>query len=130
MPSNLLSLRNVLLVDAATCLLTGGLLTLGARLLAQLTAIPAVLLFCAGVSLIPIAAFMAVTATRAALPALGVWIIIAGNALWVAASVGLMIGPWIAPNAWGYAFIAAQAVAVAVLTKLELDGMRSMTVAA
>jgi hypothetical protein len=56
--------------------------------------------------------------------------VLAGNALWVAASVGLMIGPWIAPNAWGYAFIAAQAVAVAVLTKLELDGTKDMVVAA
>jgi hypothetical protein len=130
MPSRLFSLRNVLLVDAATCLLTGALLTFGARLLGQLTAIPAAVLLYAGVSLIPIAAFMAVTAMRAILPPLGVWIVIAGNALWVAASVGLMIGPWIAPNAWGYAFIAAQAAAVAVLTKLELDGTKDMVVAA
>lgn len=130
MPSRLFSLRNVLLVDAATCLLIGALLTFGGRLLAQLTAIPAALLLYAGVSLIPVAAFMAVTATRAVLPALGVWMIIAGNALWVAASVGLMIGPWIAPNAWGYAFIAAQAAAVAVLTKLELDATKDMVVAA
>ena len=130
MSSKLFSLRNVLLVDAATCLLTGALLIFGARLLGQLTAIPAAVLLYAGVSLIPIAAFMAVTATRAVLPPLGVWIVIAGNALWVAASVGLMIGPWIAPNAWGYAFIAAQAVAVAVLTKLELDGTKDMVVAA
>ncbi len=130
MPSRLFSLRNVLLVDAATCLLTGALLIFGARLLAQLTAIPAALLLYAGVSLIPVAAFMAVTATRAVLPTLGVWIVIAGNALWIAASVGLMIGPWIAPNAWGYAFIAAQAAAVAVLTKLELDATKDMVVAA
>ena len=130
MPSRLFSLRNVLLVDAATCLLTGAMLTFGARVLAQLTAIPATLLLYAGVSLIPIAAFMAATAMRAVLPPLGVWIVIAGNALWVAASVGLMIGPWIAPNAWGYAFIAAQAVAVAVLTKLELDATKDMVVSA
>jgi hypothetical protein len=130
MPSRLFSLRNVLLVDAATCLLTGALLTLGARVLAQLTAIPAAVLLYAGVSLIPVAAFMVVTATRAVLPTLGVWIVIVGNALWIAASVGLMIGPWIAPNAWGYAFIAAQAAAVAVLTKLELDATKDMVVAA
>jgi hypothetical protein len=130
MPSRLFLLRNVLLLDAATCLLTGAMLTFGARVLAQLTAIPTTLLLYAGVSLIPIAAFMAVTAMRAVLLPLGVWIVIVGNALWVAASVGLMIGPWIAPNAWGYAFIAAQAAAVAVLTKLELDGTKDMVVAA
>jgi hypothetical protein len=130
MPAKLHSLRNVLLVDAATCLMTGTLLTFGARFLAQLTAIPVMLLIYAGICLIFVAAFMAVIAMRVALPALGVWIIIAGNALWVAASVGLMIGPWIAPNALGYAFIAAQAVAVAMLTKLELDGTRNMAVVA
>lgn len=125
-----LTLRNVLLLDAATCLLTGVLLVLGARLLAELTAIPSALLFYAGAILIPIAVFMAVTATRAALLPLAVWVIVAGNALWVVASIGLMIGPWIAPNVWGHAFIAAQAVAVAVLTMLELDGARSAEVAA
>jgi len=125
-----LTLRNVLLLDAATCLLTGVLLVLSARLLAELTAIPSALLFYAGAILIPIAVFMAVTATRAALLPLAVWVIVAGNALWVVASIGLMIGPWIAPNVWGYAFIAAQAVAVAVLTMLELDGARSAGVTA
>ncbi|NJO21676.1 MAG: hypothetical protein HC868_00400 [Sphingomonadales bacterium] len=72
---------------------------------------------------------MAITATRAALSLLAVWIIVGGNALWVLASVSLLIGPWIAPNAWGYAFIAAQAVVVAVLTKLELDCTKSVVIA-
>lgn len=125
-----LSLRTVLLIDAATCALTGALLIFGARLLAHLTAIPPALLFYAGVALIPVAAFMAVTAARTALSPFAARIIIAGNALWVVASIGLMIGPWIAPNAWGYTFIAAQAVAVAVLTKLEHDAMRSVEIAA
>ncbi|MET0569558.1 MAG: hypothetical protein ABWZ74_10815 [Hyphomicrobiaceae bacterium] len=125
-----LSLRNVLLIDAATCALTGALLMFGARLLASITAIPPALLFYAGAILIPIAAFMAVTATRAALSPLAVWLIVAGNALWVVASIGLMIGPWIAPSVLGYAFIAGQAVAVAVLTMLELDGARSAQIAA
>jgi hypothetical protein len=129
MVTKMFSLRNVLLVDAATCVLTGAMHMLGARLLAQLTAIPAALLFYAGVVLIPVAAFMAITATRAALSLLAAWIIVGGNALWVLASVSLMIGPWIAPNAWGYAFIAAQAVVVAVLTKLELDCTKSVEIA-
>lgn len=125
-----LSLRNVLLIDAATCVLTGALLLVGARLIASVTAIPPSLLFYAGAILIPIAAFMAVTASRAALSPLAVWLIVAGNALWVVASIGLMIGPWIAPSVLGHAFIAAQAVAVAVLTVLELDGVRSAQIAA
>ena len=118
-------LRAVLLVDAATCVLTGALLTLGAALVAQMTAIPAALLFYAGAVLIPIAAFMALTATRRVIPAPFVWLIIAGNALWVVASGGLMLADWITPNVWGYAFIAAQAVAVAALTAMEYGGLQS-----
>jgi hypothetical protein len=124
------SLRNVLLIDAVTCALTGALLIFGARILAQLTAIPSALLFCAGAILIPVAAFMALTAIRSTLSPFGVWVIIAGNALWVVASVGLMIGPWIAPNVLGYAFVAGQAVVVAVLTKFEHDGVASAAIAA
>jgi hypothetical protein len=124
-----LTLRNVLLIDTATCVLTGVLLVFSARLLAELTAIPPVLLFYAGVILIPVAAFMAVTATRTALSPLAMWVIVAGNALWVVASVVLMIGPWIAPSVLGHAFIEAQAVAVAVLTVLELDVVRSAQIA-
>lgn len=130
MSSKTLSLRNVLLIDAATCALTGALLIFGARLLAHLTAIPPALLFYAGVVLIPVAAFMAVTAARTALSPFAAWVIVAGNALWVVASIGLMIGPWIAPNTWGYVFIAAQAAVVAILTKFEHDGMRSAEIAA
>lgn len=130
MSPRMLSLRNVLLLDAATCVLTGALFVLGARLLGGITAIPPVLLFNAGVILIPIAAFMAVTAKRAVLSPFAVWVIVAGNALWVVASIGLMIGPWIAPNALGYGLVAAQAVVVAVLTMLELNGARSTEVVA
>ena len=118
-------LRTVLLADAATCVLTGALLTLGATLVAQLTAIPAALLFWAGAILFPIAAFMALTATRSVVPAPFVWLIIAGNAFWVVASIGLMLADWITPNVWGYAFITAQALAVAVLTLLEYAGMQN-----
>jgi hypothetical protein len=124
-------LRNVLLVDAATCAAAGLLMTFGAATVAQITAIPSALLLYAGASLFPIAAFMAVTATRSFISPTAVWLIIAGNILWVVASVCLMIGNWIAPNALGYAFIALQAFAVAVLAKLEHDGLQqSATVAA
>jgi ABC-type sugar transport system permease subunit len=42
-------------------------------------------------------------------------LIIVGNALWVAGSVLLLVSGWIAPNILGWAFIAAQALFVAVL---------------
>jgi hypothetical protein len=121
-PANFL--RNVLLVDAATCVASGVLMTLGSAPIAGLTAIPSALLFSAGLSLFPIAAFMAVTATRPVISRLAVWLIIDGNVLWAAGSLWLMVGSTIAPNALGHAFIGAQALAVALLAALEYAGLR------
>lgn len=117
-------LRQVLLLDAATCVAAGALMTFGARPVASVTAIPPTLLLYAGLSLFPIAAFMAAVAVRPVVSVAAVWLIIAGNALWVVASLCLMLGDWIAPNALGYAFIAVQALAVAVLAKLEHGCLR------
>ena len=60
---------------------------------------------------------MAWVATRPAALRGGVWLVIAGNALWVAASGALLFR--LAPSALGYAFVIAQAAAVAVLAALE-----------
>jgi hypothetical protein len=57
-------------------------------------------------------------------------LVIGGNVLWVIGSVALMVGGWIAPNRLGYAFIGAQAVAVAVLAALELAALRRTPVTA
>jgi hypothetical protein len=116
-------LRTVLLVDAATCVATGLLMALGADILAQFTAIPVPLLRYAGVSLFPVAAFIALVGMyRFGPPA--VWIVIAGNALWVAGSLLLLVDSLISPNVLGYVFVGAQAVAVAVLAELEYFGLR------
>lgn len=118
------SLRKLLLFDAATCAAMGAALVLGAAPIADWTAIPSAILSYSGVLLLPIAAFMAVVATRAIASTPALWLIIVGNALWVAASLALMLGGWIAPNALGYAFIGAQAAAVAVLAALEYGALR------
>lgn len=112
-------LRKLIFFDGATCAVLGIGLAAGASPVAALTAIPAGLLFYAGLALLPIAAFMFWAATRARLSAAAVWLIIAGNALWVAGSLWLAFSGWIAPNALGLAFILMQAVAVAVLAALE-----------
>jgi hypothetical protein len=118
-------LRTVLLIDAATCVATGLLMTLGADILAGLTAVPAPLLLYAGLSLFPVAIFIGLVGTRETLAPPAVWVVIVGNALWVAGSVLLLLfGGMIAPNAWGYVFIGAQAAAVAVLAELEYFGLR------
>jgi hypothetical protein len=126
-PANFL--RTVLLVDAATCVASGVLMTLGSAPTAGLTAIPPALLLYAGLSLFPIAAFMAVTATRPVISRVAVWLIIDGNVAWVVGSLWLMVGSAIAPNALGHAFIGAQALAVAVLAALEYAGLRGHSAA-
>jgi hypothetical protein len=117
--SGFLSLRNILLLDASTCAAMGTLLTTASVWISSLMQIPAALLFCAGLSLFPIAAFMALVATRRAIPVAGVRLIVAGNAAWVAGSMVLLGSGWIAPNALGCGFVLLQATAVAILAWLE-----------
>ena len=92
------TLRKILLVDAATCAAMGGLLTLAAEPVGQLTQIPPMLLFYAGLSLFPIGAFMAIVAMGSPVGPGATRLIIAGNVLWVAASLGLLLSGWIAPR--------------------------------
>jgi hypothetical protein len=116
-------LRTALLVDAATCVATGLLMALGAGVLADVTAVPEPLLRCAGLSLFPVAAFIALVGIyRLGPPA--VWGVIAGNALWVVGSVLLLVDGLISPNVLGYVFVGGQAAAVAVLAELEYFGLR------
>jgi hypothetical protein len=119
-----LSPRNVLFLDAATCAVMGIGLTLLPGLVHSITRIPAPLLFYAGLSLLPIAAFMALVAMAGA-PTIGVWLVILGNAGWVIASLALIFGDWIAPNMLGIAFIGVQAIAVAILAALEYSGLNA-----
>ena len=85
-------LRRILWLDTATCVATGLLMTVAAGPIAGLTQLPAPLLRYAGLSLLPVAAFIASVASRPMLPAAGVWLIIAGNFAWVAASLWLWLG--------------------------------------
>lgn len=119
-------LRTVLRIDAATCVATGLLMTAGADLVSRLTQIPNSLLTTAGASLFPIAAFMAMTAGLVPGWRLGVWLVILGNVGWVLASVWLLVGGAISPNALGAAFILFQAGAVAALAALEYVGLQRL----
>lgn len=114
-----MNLRKILWLDAATCVATGLLLSILSAPLSAWLGLPEALLFYAGLALFPIAAFMAWTATRLAEPA--VWLVIGGNALWVLGSLAVLA---LSPTALGYAFVIAQAAAVAVLAELEYIGLR------
>jgi hypothetical protein len=123
---SLRSARCLLLIDATTCGVMGAVLTLGADALGSLTRIPPALLFYAGLALFPIAAFMAVVATRPVIQPAAMWLVVAGNGLWVVASLMLVLAGWIAPNPFGIAFIVAQALVVAVLAMLEHGALRGV----
>jgi hypothetical protein len=123
-------LRKVLLLDAGTCVAAGAAMSLLAGPLARLTAIPEPLLLTAGLALFPVAAFMAFVARMPSIPKAAVWLIVLGNAAWVAGSALLLLAALIRPNGFGVAFILAQALAVAVLAWLEFDRMPRREMAA
>lgn len=113
-------LRRALWADAATCLGTGLLLAVAAAPLAPLLGLPAALLQYSGLALLPIAAFIAFSALR--LSPVPVWLVIAGNVLWVAGSVAVLFV--FAPTALGMAFVVAQGAVVALLAEVEYAGMK------
>jgi hypothetical protein len=121
-------LRHVLVVDAVTCVFMGLALSLFAVQLEPLLGLPYPLLQYAGLALLPIGGFMAWLAVQSLLPKWGVSAVIAGNALWAAASVALLFV--LSPSALGHAFVIAQAVAVAALAELEYAGLRRQRLAA
>lgn len=116
-------LRTVLRIDAATCIATGLLMSVGSGMLAGLTQIPSGLLMSAGFSLFPVAAFIAFVASRSPVWPLGVWLVVVGNIGWVLASLWLLTGGAIKANAFGSAFVLIQAAAVAVFAYLEYAGL-------
>jgi hypothetical protein len=83
------------------------------------------LLSYAGLALLPIAAVMLLIALRPALQPAGAWLVIAGNGAWVAASFALLLTGWVAPTTLGIAFVVVQALAVALLAKLEHGALRA-----
>lgn len=115
-------LRNVLFIDAATCTACGLSMVLAARPFGQLANLPPELLLGAGLSLFPIAGFIAWVGAKAVHSAAALTAVIGGNLAWAAASFWLLLGNAIAPNAIGQAFIVAQAAVVLALTACEVRG--------
>lgn len=116
-------LRRILLVDAGSCTGMGLFLALLSEPLSPMLGLPAALLLYSGVALLPVAAFMAWVATREQPPLAGVWLVILGNAGWVAGSVALLF--FVSPTVLGYAFVIGQAVIVAALAELEYVSTRA-----
>jgi hypothetical protein len=124
-------LRQGLLADAVITGATGLVMFFGAGVLARLLELPEALLRYAGLALLPFVAYVAYVATREHVHRPAVWAVILLNALWVAASIVLLLSGWVAPNALGVVFVVVQALAVAVFADIQYLGVRrSMTTAA
>ena len=123
-------LRQALFADAAVSGAAGVLMATGAPFLSRLLGLPADLLFWAGLALLPFVALLIAVARRGKASRLTLIDIIAINALWVAASFGLLVSGAVAPTMLGYAFVIAQALAVALLAELQFIGLRRMTATA
>lgn len=117
-------LRNVLALDAAACAATGLLLSFGAGALSGLLGFPAEFLRGAGLVLLPCAAALAFLASRARLPRIAIYAVIGINILWVADSILVLVAGWFQPSTLGIAFVLAQTAVVAVVTELEVIGLR------
>ena len=122
-------LKRVLLLDAASCLGMGALLALGAGALAPVFGLDSALLFGAGAVLIPVGLFILWVGARRNLIPAAVYLIVAGNLLWVLESLLVVRGAE-SITGLGTAFVLAQAAAVAGLSTLEWIGVRRVRAAA
>jgi hypothetical protein len=119
-----LFLRRAILADAIFSGASAVLLTLGAGALAPLLDLPEPLLRETGLFLIAYAALVGWLGTRQVMPKLPVVIVIAGNAVWMLASIALLFSGAVTPNLLGETFVAAQAVVVGALAELQYIGLR------
>lgn len=115
----LVSLPNLLNLDALTCSIMGVGLIAASEPINEWTNLPAPFLLWAGILLLPIAAFMAASTRVAPVPNWAANIVIIGNCAWMIASLALPLAGLISPNPLGWALLGGQASVVAVLTFAE-----------
>ena len=123
-------LRNALLLDGLLSGVTGLLLVLAAGWLGAFLELPRLLLLVAGSALLPFAALLVWLSNRAEISRQAIWAVIAVNALWVIDSLLVLVIGWVSPNLLGYAFVIAQALAVALLAELQWFGLKHSQAAA
>ena len=118
--------RPALLIDAAASAATATLLIAGTGLLETWLAIPATVIREAGLILAPYIVLVVIVATRPQISTRAVWVIIACNAIWTAASFAILA--FISPNGLGVAFVIGQALAVAALGVLQWAALRKSAI--
>lgn len=120
------SLRNVLRVDASTCLLFGAALLAFASPLSAALGASTGLLRGVGAGLLACAAFMAFAAQNVPTLRWPVWGVVLGNASWVLGSALVVIVGFEQLPAWGVVAIIAQALSVVWIAELEFQGLRKL----
>jgi hypothetical protein len=123
-PQSVISIRRLLLVDAAVSGATGVLMSAAAPVFQTAFDLPAPLVRYAGLALLPFAALVVYFARTDRLARGQVRSVIVMNAAWVAASVLVLVSGWVAPNTFGVAFVLVQALAVAGLAELQYTALR------
>jgi hypothetical protein len=119
-----LSIRQVLLADAAITGATALLMLAGATLLDDLLDLPAALLAGTGAVLVPYVGYLTWLATRDDAPRPGVLAVIGLNVAWAIGCVALLVSGQVEPSALGTGFVVIQAVAVLVFADLQAIALR------
>ena len=117
-------LRRSLQLDAAASGALGVLLAAGGAVLDGPLGIPAALLVPVGGFLVLYGAALWLLGIRPRLSRPAVKVVVAGNLVWVAASIVAAVAGWWSPTTLGTVLVAAQAAAVALFAELQLTGLR------
>lgn len=121
-------LRAVVWFDASTGVLLGALHLLLTAPLAEWLSLPAGLLQATGVMLLGYAALAIAIARSEPMPRGWLWVLIAGNLAWAAASLVLLLGSTLTPTLLGQAYLLVHVVSVALLAELQWWGVRRLRV--
>lgn len=121
---NSISARHAVLADAAASGALAALFIAAAGPVATLTGLPAGFVFWIGVALLPWTVALALIGRAEPPAASAVETVVAVNALWVVASIAVIVLGVFDLNALGIAFVIAQALAVAVLAEFQFMGLR------
>jgi hypothetical protein len=117
-------LRNALYLDALVSGVAAVLLMGGASLLTPWLGLPGGLMFWAGLALVPYVCLLVAVARRQTAPRIVIIDIVALNALWAAASIGLLVSGAVQPTVLGLVFVSVQALAVLLFAELQFIGLR------
>jgi hypothetical protein len=110
-------------LDALVSGASGLLATVGALALDGVLGVSAGFLVALGIFLLGYAGWLLLLARRG-VPAPGAKAVIAGNALWVAASVAAVLADWLTLTTAGTVVALAQAAAVALIAEAQWVGLR------